>query len=71
MYTSPLNRRPWRPSDGDMRCQKCGAMNPIWWVDDEVWNVIADTREDILCPNCFMHLADSKGYGGIWRLHTD
>lgn len=50
--------RPWRPEDGDTRCQQCGRRNPIWWADTATWNLIVGgdaSREagGILCPTCF------------------
>lgn len=50
---------PWRPEDGDTRCQQCGQPNPIWWADNAQWNATVggpDATDDpggVLCPTCY------------------
>ncbi len=67
-------RRPWRPSDGESRCQSCGGMNPVWHTDNLVWNrVVGGTEREapgILCPSCFLIQAEARGVGitGAWHL---
>jgi hypothetical protein len=70
------DHRPWRWTDGDTRCQKCGSVNPTWWVQHEVWNAVVGGNPHleapgILCPNCFIAKADEAGYarGGAWQLY--
>jgi hypothetical protein len=53
-------KRPWRPEDGDSRCQKCGAENWPWYVPDDLWNGVVGTEDNprgegtILCVTCFV-----------------
>jgi hypothetical protein len=68
-------RRPWRPSDGDSRCQWCGGWNPTWYVDSHVWNAVMGSgplREapGVLCPTCFLIQAQAKEIGatGAWEV---
>ena len=44
--------RPWRPEDGDTRCQVCGRRNPVWWANNEDWNALMPD-DGILCPSCY------------------
>jgi hypothetical protein len=67
-----MMRRPWQPEDGDTKCQECFCLNPVWWVQHEVWNSVVGSNDGgVLCPNCFIALADTKGYGrsGAWQLY--
>ena len=66
--------RAWRPEDGDSRCQRCGARNPVWWAENKQWNATVggpDATEDpggILCPTCYhalwLRAADQPSDGG-------
>ena len=44
--------RPWRPEDGDTRCQVCGRRNPVWWANNDDWNALMPD-DGILCPSCY------------------
>jgi hypothetical protein len=63
--------RQWKLKDGDTRCQKCVGVNPVWWVEDEVWNAVMGSAAGILCPACFIAEAELKGIGrtGAWQLY--
>src|ERR1051325_4035089 len=43
----------------ELPCQTCDADNPVWWVDDDIWNRIMGTADNprgegiIVCPSCF------------------
>lgn len=42
----------------EMRCQGCGARNPVWWAANGAWNLAVGgdaSREagGMLCPTCF------------------
>jgi DNA-directed RNA polymerase subunit RPC12/RpoP len=56
-------RRPWRPEDGDSRCQECGTEYLPWSVEDDLWNGVIGTEENprgegtVLCPTCFVRRA--------------
>jgi hypothetical protein len=67
-----MMRRPWQPSDGDTICQECSSLNPCWWVEDDVWHQVVGSSAGILCPNCFIVMAESKGFGrsGAWQLYA-
>lgn len=64
-------RRPWRPQDGDGRCQACGAPNGCWWVEHQIWNKVMGSDAGILCANCFILEANDVGIGrsGAWQLY--
>lgn len=44
--------RPWRPQDGDTRCQECGSRNPVWWANNDDWNRLLPD-DGVLCPSCY------------------
>lgn len=53
------DRRPWQREDGDSRCQGCGGVNPVWRTADDWWNRVAGRwGYQVLCPTCFLQLAD-------------
>ncbi len=64
-------RRAWRPEDGDAVCQECGAANPVWWAENELWNAVMGSEAGILCPTCFIITAQRQGYGraGAWQVY--
>ena len=51
----------------ELRCQKCGGENPVWWVEDDIWNAVMGTLDNprgegvIVCPSCF--------YRGLFEQH--
>ena len=51
-------------------CQRCGGKNiKPWFAPSEVWNDVVGEREGILCPQCFVELAQASGkYTGAWEL---
>lgn len=55
---SDLDVRPWRPSDGDTRCQQCGRPNVVWSAPHDLWNEVMP-NDGVLCPLCFMKTADA------------
>jgi hypothetical protein len=60
--------RPWRPEDGDTRCQGCGRPNIIWYTDSELWNRVMPD-DGVLCLGCFIHRAEAFiGVGSVWYL---
>ncbi len=72
----PKPRMPWRPEDGDSKCQSCWCANPVWWTVSEVWNETMGgdperEAQGILCPNCFIAKALEQGIGrsGAWQIY--
>lgn len=49
-----------RVSTGDRICSDCGADNPPWFADNELWNSVMggpDCKDDpggVVCPTCFV-----------------
>lgn len=44
---------------GDLKCDRCGIDNPVWFTASWLWNlVMGDDRMDVLCPSCFILLAE-------------
>lgn len=42
-------------------CQKCKGKNTTWFADNDIWNkVMKGESENIVCPRCFLELADKK-----------
>jgi hypothetical protein len=40
-------------------CDRCGIANPVWFTPSWLWSlVMGDDRGDILCPACFIALAE-------------
>lgn len=37
-------------------CQECKKQNPVWWIDNDLWNKYVKPKERILCPTCFVRL---------------
>jgi hypothetical protein len=57
-------REPWKPVDGDSKCQQCYGPNPIWFCESRIWNQVVGGDPDqeaggILCPSCFMVKAEA------------
>lgn len=69
-----LNTRPYfmgSLSYGDERCHACHAENSVWFVDSEIWNAVMDDDGGILCPTCFMIVAEARELvepNVIWKL---
>ena len=58
-------------------CHKCGARNPLWFVDRETWLTATAEwaketgREGICCPACFAEMhAKATGVEMIWELRA-
>lgn len=48
-------------------CKDCGAETATWFTDSDIWNLL-DTP-GILCPNCFVHLIEARGFATTgWKL---
>lgn len=57
----------WRPVETDdahpeRTCQKCHGPNVVWFVPNELWNRVVGSPDGILCPVCFVKLAEEKGH---------
>lgn len=64
--------RPWRRTVEQDSCQLCRGFNPVWWVQNELWNgVMTHHRGATLCPSCFIKAAEASGIGqtGTWQLY--
>jgi len=52
-------------------CHKCGGKNISWYVDNNLWNEVIGSG-GILCPLCFVSIAEEKGINPIaWRLSRE
>jgi len=56
-------------------CQRCGGPNRVWYAPSPLWNEVmrggsinGDEEYGIVCPTCFMVLAEERGIAGCWRL---
>lgn len=65
--------RPWRPSDGDSRCQECGHEYEPWFTDNSLWNEVMGGSAyggdpgGYLCPRCFAIRARDTFPRLVWR----
>lgn len=58
-------------SHPEARCEKCGGPNVTWFAPSELWNKYARTeeRDPMLCPVCFIILAEAAGCNlGAWSV---
>lgn len=63
--------RPWRPSDGDTRCQRCGRPNIVWYTDRDLWQTVMPD-DGVVCVGCFVEAAEQHlGVGVAWYLHHE
>lgn len=60
--------REWTPEDGDLRCQKCGHPNVVWFTDATTWNSAMGNEGGVLCIRCFVGTYESQGEPVIWSL---
>lgn len=51
-------------------CHKCGQPNIVWFAPNELWNksVRAANEPEILCPVCFVQLAEAAGVNAVWEV---
>lgn len=42
-------------------CERCHRPNVTWFAPSDLWNKAAGDRHDILCPVCFVQLAEAYG----------
>lgn len=48
-------------------CQRCAGANVVWFTDNELWNRVIG-ESGILCPSCFVQMAEAKGINTAWKL---
>jgi len=50
------------------RCERCRGPNVVWFAPNEIWNAVHG-QWDILCPPCFVQLAEAAGIRPTaWRV---
>lgn len=57
-------------------CQRCGGPNPSWHAASPLWNAVVRTpdgseRWGVLCPSCFVALANEQGHHACLTVHGD
>ncbi|HCT81110.1 MAG TPA: hypothetical protein DGT23_31985 [Micromonosporaceae bacterium] len=68
-------------SDGydEGHCHRCGGPNLPWSAPSPLWNEVMrcgdinggpEPFSGIICPTCFMLLAQEAGIGSFWRLYA-
>jgi len=62
--------RAWRPGDGDLRCQRCGHPNVVWYADNETWNQVMPD-DGVLCILCFIAKAETIHGVQAWGVFRD
>ena len=67
---SAAHRRP------ESVCRRCGGANPVWSAPSPLWNQVMrggsingdEEFYGIVCPLCFIALAEQRGIADGWRL---
>jgi hypothetical protein len=53
-------------------CHRCGGRNVCWYAPSPLWNIVMSYPHErwngIICPQCFMELAEAAGLVKAWRL---
>ena len=53
-------------------CEQCGGKNVCWFSPSDIWNAVArraDGTDPMLCPNCFIQMAETAGYDkDAWKV---
>lgn len=60
-------------------CHRCGGPNVLWTTPSPLWNEVmragdinsAEIYDGIVCPTCFIQLAEERGVGSWWRVHAE
>lgn len=70
----------WGSSAGDETCcHRCGGPNRPWSAPSPLWNEVMrggsisgdDEFDGIVCPTCFVVLAEEAGVASLWRLSAE
>lgn len=48
------------PDHPEYLCERCHGLNVVWFAPSQIWNQ-AHGEFDILCPVCFVSLAEAAG----------
>ncbi len=64
---------------GEKVCRRCGGPNRSWYAPSPLWNAVLrggsidgpPEFSDLVCPTCFMVLAEERGIAHSWRLHAE
>lgn len=63
--------------DSESYCHRCDGPNRPWSAPSPLWNAVMRQTpdvwlwEEIICPTCFMVLAEDAGIAACWRLDAD
>lgn len=53
-------------------CHLCGGKNINWYADNELWNRVVDSPAMIICPICFVKMAEQKNVKPTsWRISQE
>lgn len=66
------------PIDSEEICHRCGGANRSWSAPSPLWNAVMRGGSingpwefgEIICPTCFMVLAEERGIASGWWLHA-
>lgn len=68
------------PGPGDeTHCHRCGGPNRPWSAPSPLWNEVMrggsingdEIHDGIVCPTCFVVLAEEAGVASLWRLAAE
>lgn len=53
-------------------CDKCKGPNITWYAGNDLWNAVTEDEWSVLCPICFVKIAEKKGIGCTsWRVSRE
>lgn len=53
----------------ETKCERCRGRNIVWFTENKLWNAVVAFEYRILCPMCFVELAEMKSWdSAAWRL---
>ena len=53
-------------------CDRCGGGNVCWFAPSPLWNTVARSHGyGILCPLCFIVLAEAQGLRAAWKIEPE
>lgn len=55
--------------DPQASCDECGRPNIVWSAPNDVWNQVTGHPAGlIICPVCFVQMANAAGFRDAWML---
>lgn len=63
----------------EAHCHRCQGPNVTWTAPSPLWNMVMrdgsmggdEIFDGIVCPRCFMELAENSGVASLWRVYPE